>query len=278
LPERVIFINLPLNIILTKRSSDWTLPVKGKRLLFMSHRVAFLLGISCHLLFAVQSSAQQIPPDSVFYSSSVSNLYHTYLAQIGENARLYNGPEYIRNGVKASGFAFFQTDSMLSGSVSYNGLIYPDLSLYYDLVPDELVTFNYTHVALIGISKENVDSFIIDGHHFIRLKAGHANGTIPGDGYYEQLAWNEPAVYVRREKKLLAPSGYEDPKYRQYNTYYLKMNNSFYEVGGKKELLDLLKDHKDEVKNFIRTNKLNFKKRFEEAIVRVSVFYSQIKN
>ncbi len=244
----------------------------------MSHRVVFLLGISCHLLFAARSFAQQIPTDSVFYSGSFSNLYHNYLTEIGENARLYNGPEYIRNGTKATGFAFFQSDSMLTGSVSYNGLTYPDLSLYYDLVSDELITYNYAHDALIMISKENVDSFSIDGHLFIRFIAGRANEAAIQDGYYEQLSRNEPAVYVRREKKLPSPSGYEDPKYKLYNTYYLKINNIFYGVDGKTQLLDLLKDHKDAVKSFIRTNKLNFKKRFEEAIVRVSIFYSQLKN
>ena len=118
---------------------------------------------------AFQSFGQQATvSDSAFYASSIHQLYHIYFNQIGQSAELYNGAEYIRNGQKANGFPFFESNDLLPGSVSCQGVIYQDVQLQYDLVLDELVTNNYAHNALIRIPREKLDSFSISGHHFLQ--------------------------------------------------------------------------------------------------------------
>jgi hypothetical protein len=240
--------------------------------------VAFGGFVYC-FLSAFQSFGQQAAAsDSAFYSGSVRQLYHIYFDQIGQSAELFNGAEYIRNGQKANGFPFFESNDQLPGDVSCQGILYHDLRLQYDLVLDELITSNYTHDALIRLPKEKVDSFSIAGHPFVRLDAAKTNGAFADNGYYEQLTANDMPVFAKRVKKLVVPNGYEDSKYVQYNTFYLKLNNGFYVVEGKNSLLDLLKDKKDLLKKFIRTNKLNFKKRPEEAIVRTTSYYARLKS
>ena len=56
------------------------------------------------------------------------------------------------------------------------------------------------------------------------------------------------------------------------------MNDVYYSVDGKNALLDVLKDKKDDLKKYIRTNKLNFKKNLESSLVLVTIYYSQLKH
>ena len=243
----------------------------------MIQRVVVFLVISFPFLFASQGFSQERLTDSSARKELVSNLYHYYFNQIGENARLFNGSEYIRNGQRAIGFPFFESNDMLTGFVSYKTVIYPELSLYYDLVADELIIHNYSRNAFIVLSKEKVDSFSMKGHIFLRLESIKTNGELMGDGYYDRLTADDPGVYVKRFKKLVLPDS-GDPKYVQYNTYYLKMKDTFYLVDGRKTLFNLLKDDQDLLKKFIRSNKLSFKKRFEEALVRTTTYYAQLKH
>ena len=244
----------------------------------MNQYVKISFGFFFLFVSVFQSSAQTDVPDSSIYIRSVDQLAQFYFAQIGDHAQLYNGSEYIPNGQRANGFPYYGSNSMLSGSVSCKGVTYLGLNLYYDLVADELITNNYPKNALIKLPKEKVDSFSLGTHTFLHLDAPKTNGTLKEDGYYERLTVNEPGVYVRRSKRLIIPSGPEEPKYTLYNTYYVNINGQYYPVEGKKDLLNSLKDHGDLLKKFIRANKLNFKKQFEEAVISLSNYYSRLKN
>jgi hypothetical protein len=223
-----------------------------------------------------QTYAQQ-PADSVLYKESLANIHDVYIKQIGDNAQIYHGREFIRNGQKATGFPFYESEDLLTGSIFYQGTKYPSQSVYYNIVSDELVTTNYPHNAFIVLSPEKVDSFIIQQHVFVPLATDKFN-HLEKDGYYDQLFSGEPGLYAKREKRLVIGSGSEETKYIQHDNYFIKLNNIFYAVDGKSELLDVLKDQKDVLKKYIRTNKLNFKKDLESSLVLTTVYYSQLKH
>jgi hypothetical protein len=231
------------------------------------------------ILFICISSriyAQQ-PADSVLYKESVANIHEVYIRQIRDNAQIYHGREFIRNGQKATGFPFYESDNLLRCSVFYQGTIYPNQMVYYNIVSDELVTNNYPNNAFIALSPEKVDSFIIQQHVFVPLASDKFN-RLEKDGYYDQLFAGEPGLYAKREKRLVVGSGSEETKYIQHDDYFIRLNNVFYEVGGKSDLLDILKDQKDVLRKYIRTNKLNFKKDLESSLVLATVYYSQLKH
>jgi hypothetical protein len=235
-----------------------------------------LAGMVLHLLFSSSIHAQ-LSSDSLLYKESISSLHRIYINEIGDNAQIYHGSEYIRNGQKAIGFPYFESDNMLVGSVSYQGNIYMDLHMFYNLVSDEIIINNYAQNALITLSSGNVDSFMIGAHAFIQLKTSKANG-LPGDGFYEQLSAGDPAMFVRREKRLVIGTGSEETKYIQYNNYLLKFKNVFYAVDSKKSLLDILNDQQDLLKKYIHSNKLNFKKNLETSLILTTIYYSGLKH
>jgi hypothetical protein len=225
--------------------------------------------------FSLSTTLAQQSPDSILHKEYVSKIHQVYLNGIDDNAEIYHGNEYIRNGQKANGFPFFEEDHLLAGSVSYLGTVYNNLNLYYDMVSDEIIIPNYSKNALIALSPGKVDSFSIGTHVFVLLTSNSTNGLIR-TGYYEQLFPGEPGVYARKEKKFVTGTGSEEAKYIQYNNYLIRYKNVFYPVDGKNSLLDILKDQEDALRKYIRTNKLNFKKNPESALVLTTIFYSQI--
>jgi hypothetical protein len=232
-------------------------------------------GIFFQLICIPRLEAQQLT-DTMSLNSLVTNINHVYLDEIGNNAQIYHGREFIRNGQKAIGFPFYESDNMMTGTISYQGEIYPDRNLYYNLVSDQLIINNHAHNALISLSPEKVDSFMIGSHVFVPLYAGKAGG-LEKDGFYEQLVSGEPALYARREKRLVVGTGSEETRYIQYNSYFIHMNHEFSPVDGKSALLDVFKDREDELKKYIRSNKINFRKNLESSLVMVTNYYSRLK-
>jgi hypothetical protein len=234
--------------------------------------VGFLLSFIC-----ISSVCAQSAPDSALYKESVSKIRQVYFTEIGDNAQIYHGSEYIRNGQKANGFPFYESNELTAGSVSYQGTIYSNQNLYYNLVSDELITNNYTHSALIVLAAGKVDSFTILNHVFVPINSDKIN-RLEKSGYYDLLYAGEPAVYARREKRMVVGSGSEETKYIQHDDYFIEIKGVYYPVDGKTALLDVLKDQEDVLKKYIRTNKLNFKKDPESSLVLTTIYYSQLKH
>ena len=227
------------------------------------------------LAFTVETRAQ-FSPDSIIYEESIARIRHAYLSEMGDNAQIYHGAEYIRNGQRAIGFPYYISDNMLTGSIFYQGVLYSDVNFFYNLVSDKLIINNYAHNALITLSPLKADSFITSNHFFLMLSADKSKGLIQ-DGYYEKLYPGEPSLLVKREKRLEIGSGNQDIKYIQYDNYFVKLKNEFHTIDGKNALLDLLRDQESPLKKYIRSNKLNFKKNLEFSLVSSIIYYSRLK-
>jgi hypothetical protein len=242
----------------------------------MKLSLAACVGLLFTFFYLSRTYAQQ-SSDSVLYKESVSKIHQVYLKDIGDNAQIYHGNEFIRNGQKAIGFPFYLSDNMIVGSVSYQGTIYPNQNVNYNIVSDELIINNYAKNAFIVLAPEKVDSFTIQNHVFVPLTATKSN-RLENSGYYDQLLAGEPGVYARREKRLVVGTGSEETKYIQHDDYFIEIKNVFYAIDGKTALLDVLRDQEDGLKKYIRTNKLNFKRDLESSLVLATIYYSQLKH
>jgi len=249
----------------------------GKMCLDMKFSFAACVGLTIHFICISSETYAQQTSDSLLYRESLANIRQIYIRQIGDNAQIYHGREFIRNGQKATGFPFYESDNLMASSVFYQGTIYPNQNVYYNIVSDELITNNYPHNAFIVLSPEKVDSFVIGNHVFVPLVSDKSN-HLENDGYYDQLYAGEPGLYAKREKRLVVGSGSEETRYIQHDDYFIKLKNVFYAVDGKKELLDILKDQGEALKKYIRTNKLNFKKDLESSLVLTTTYYSLLKH
>jgi hypothetical protein len=222
--------------------------------------------------------AQQLPDSSSCNQRSVANIQRFVQSRLDPDSRLYNGYEYIRNGIPAKGFAFFDSAGLQTGTLSYDGIFYPNLPLEYDVVSDQVIIQDYTARALISLISQKVGHFSIGTHSFRYIDVGKA--SLLKAGFYEEL-YAAPSLLLlaRHEKKLVYSSNREEqPRYYSDDTYFLGLKDEFYRVNGQADLLDLLKDKKDALKKHIRDNKIRFRKDMEKALIQTTAYYLQIRN
>jgi hypothetical protein len=220
--------------------------------------------------------AQQQPDSTVIDQTSAFN--HSVLQRLGPDSRLYNGHEYIGHGALAQGFPLFETDTFAMGSLSYDGALYSNIPMEYDLVLDEVVISDYTGKSLISLIDNKVNYFSFGAHRFRFLDPEHSGLLLPKAGFYEEL-YSAPSLTLlaRREKRLLFPSNAEDlAKYIQVNTWFLVIGGRTFKVDNETALLEALHDKKSLLKKYIQSNSLRFKKQFEKALIQTVTYYHQL--
>jgi hypothetical protein len=187
-----------------------------------------LLFLGCCLSVSLRSGAQTAPADTVFSRQALALLEQSYKKQAAENLRLYNGGEYLPHAHGVKGFPFLGSPDPLKGSVFYDGNLYEDVGMQYDLEEDNLVIRDYSGNYSICLVKQKIAYFIIDGHRFVYLQAG--NG-LPSAGFYESLYSGKTGGYARRQKKILSldPTG-SDASYHSYNEYFIEKGGVYIPV------------------------------------------------
>ena len=237
--------------------------------------VLFFIGF-CGVL-PLCACSQNLPADSVFLQQAVAAASRAYKKEIAENLHLYNGSEYLRQGHGVKGFPFFQSAELLKGDVFYDGNLYHDIGMQYDLEEDNLVISDYSGNVFIRLVKEKLPWFMIDGHRFVLLTEGTG---LPLAGFYEQLHAGVVNAYVKRQKKmaLSVNASDNDASYLMSNTWYIEKQGVFFVVTGERAVLSVLNDKKDLLKKYIRSARLSFKKDPDRFIARVTDYYTQIKN
>jgi len=235
--------------------------------------------LCCSLVFnAPPAAITALDRSRADTSSPAETRMEEYLrARLGEDSRLYNGREYIRNGTPGIGFANFQWDSLEQGTLVYDDIFYPAIPLEYDLLQDRLVTPDRNSNLLISLVAARAPWFSIGSAKFRYV--GSEPG-LPEPGFYQEL-FSGPAVTLlaRKRKTLVHPTTQEGQvRYVEVDTYFLLTGGTAYRVGNRKELIRVLADKKEDVRKFIRRNHLSFKDRFEASLMETAAFYQQTKN
>ena len=208
----------------------------------------------------------------VAYSNTLE-FYHQYLAP---ESGLYRGSQYADYAyLIKDGHPFFDDGHMQKGSVFYDGILYGDLDLVYDLVNEQVVINDPYNIYKISLINEQVDRFTIGSHPFIHLRDS-LNASAPRVGFYEELCQGRTTL-LKREKKVVQEdltSG-EIRRFIIHTTsYYLKKGQTYYAVNNKRSLLHALNDQSGEVKKFIRKNDLSMRRDEENTLIKVSAWYN----
>jgi hypothetical protein len=200
--------------------------------------------------------------------------YHDYLTP---ESGLYRGSEYVQYAYQLKeGHPYFDQDHMRKGSVLYRGIRYNDLPLIYDLVKQLLVIndpFNTFKIALIN---EEIDSFTIANHIFIRLKDS-LDPSAPRVGFYEQLYKGRTWILKKEKKEIREEINLTVDRFiDQSVSYYLKKGNTYFPVNNKRALLHALNDKSQETKKFMRRNSLRMTADKENTLIKVAAWYDSL--
>ncbi len=238
-------------------------------------------GCFCVLLLTAvficnNSNCQPANGDSVFYTTITGNVKTAYFSVVKEKTGLYNGVAYEAYGHGEQGTPFFMEDSIVRGPVLYDGFLYEDVPLKYDMVNDELVTLYYYNNVLLQLIKDKVNYFEIMGHQFVRLDKNIQNPAGPS-GFCE-LLYNDKKMQVlaKRTKELKMSTNIEDKSsgFVQYNGYFIIKDDKYVAINAESDLMKLFSDKAQEVKKFMRTAKIKYKKHPEQYMVAATTFYN----
>ena len=224
---------------------------------------------------------QAVSRDTATQQIVLNHIKETYNTAIGQQSRLYSGPEYdVYSPIIKGNANFLDKVDFVPGTVTYDGIFYKDVPMIYDINRNVVVALLYNKFSRYMLLHERVQSFDLLNHHFVHIVADSLDKNIAiGDGFYDQIYNQGLEILVRRSKSIQTTSGTNTLE--TYFTpaslsFYLKKDNSYYSIGGQSALLAVLKDKKKQLLQYIKANKIKFNKTPEEAIVAIVSRYDEL--
>lgn len=221
--------------------------------------------------------AQLSEADSSFYQSAISNTINFYHSSEGDQSPLYNGISYIHYPFRfREGTPYFAIEKPDTGSVYYDGTFYNKLLLIYNDLDDKLLTDDNGY--LLELNKKKITAFTSAGHHFIRIEKNSINDIRPG--FYEVL-YSGTATVLKKTMKKNNEDLSNGQNVQHYisseDHYYIQKDKIIYIADNKKETGGIFPDKKKEILQYIKKNKLNFRKDKENALIQIATYYAQIR-
>lgn len=235
--------------------------------------------VFCLTAFSRVASAQDQPVDTSVRESAIRNAEAYYHQVIASQSRLYNGSEYVPYAFKLDdGSHYFLSDTLEVGSVVYDGLRFDNVAMMYDQVKDQLVVQEAGNFFKIYLVNEKVSEFSLLGHTFVRIVPDSLNARVMSTGFYDRRYQGKSGVYVKTSKMIQEATTNDGIK-RTINSvirYYVLMAGKFHPVKKEKSVLALLGDKKKEVRQYLRKNKIKYKKDRATAIASTIAYYDQL--
>jgi hypothetical protein len=227
------------------------------------------------VLFSSFCYCQVTQVDTAFLAQAKKKSIALYTSTIQHQSRLYNGNDYVIYYAKDEEHPYYKNEDWGNGSVVYWGELYENIPLLFDLAVDQIIT-EHDRGNPIKLLAEKVQGFVIWDHTFVRLYPDDKNKITVG--FYDHLYNGKSKVYAKYSKNYREEleATRVIPQFDESVKYYLVKDGLFTVVKSKRSVLQVLSDHKSEVKNFIRKNRIAFKGNRDEALVRVTQFYDTL--
>ncbi len=222
--------------------------------------------------------AQLSSKDSILLKSSVKNALTFYDQNIGEQSGKFNGSQNIGypQGVIEKN-PYFNTPNFSKGYIVYDQVLYENVNLVYDEAADLVVLQDSSHK--IELITEKLEAFGIGDNHFRYLIKKDVNtNALVNTGYYQILVDNKTSLYTKETKKIAEKIQSNELAYTigTSNYYYIKKDGRFYEIQSKKGFFKILKDKEKDLKHYIKTQHLNYRKDKNYTLSNVVEYYNLI--
>ena len=235
-----------------------------------------LLIVSPKFLLAQNNSVNPNPYSNEAFIKAVD----LYKNAIGRNSKIFTGIFYNDSHLGIIGDPFFMKDAWEISTIVYEGQPYDSIYIKYDIYKD-IVIVKYvdkrSYVIPLEVDKAKVDEFSVMGHHFIRIEFDSLS-TIK-TGFFDLLYDGETAtVLAKRQKEILITNELNRlaKEFSLKEKHYINLGNNFHEIKGKKSILDVLSDRKNEVKAFLKKNKTRLKNDHEKQLIEAVKYYDSI--
>ena len=238
---------------------------------------SFFLLMTFFFLQVISVTAQSAADDSTLYKKAVSNTIALYYKSAGDQLGLYNGIQY--GGYPFSfteGHPFFYSNKPGIGSVVYDGILYENLSMQYDEIAEAL--FMQDSARRIQLLNPRIERFTLFANNFIRIVKDTESAALVKTGFYNIL-YEGGTSLLKKEVKLIRDD-VSTGELRHFvdatEYYYLKKNNVFFSIKSKGGFLDLFKDKRKQIKQYIAKNKLSYRKDRDNMLAKATAYYDQL--
>lgn len=216
---------------------------------------------------------QALQSDSLVLSSSRQSLTKFYDQTVGENARLYNGIEFIDPFQREviEGFPYFLIDDWQDGSIFYDGHLYQNIPLLFDIYKNRVIVDHPKSHTKIELIPEKIKYFTISDKYFVQLKS-------PTAGFYQELYGGEIKVYARHYKTIQEKIGDKTMiiEFLTKRKLFIQRDGIYHTITSKKSALSVLKEYKSELNKLLGEEKISFKKNKEYALARMGRYFDQL--
>ncbi|RKD13311.1 hypothetical protein BCY91_10920 [Pelobium manganitolerans] len=223
------------------------------------------------LIFTLPSRSQTIS-DSLFVAHATNYTVNNYLNQLKSEAPIYDGQKYLPDlRLDENGHTLFLSNQYTKGSVVYDGHLFNNVDMEYDLVHDQLVLLNYDRVSGIVLKQAHVDSFYLHGHSFVHIRPADIKAKEIRPGYFELLYNGKVDLLAKRIKTISETTTQYKVKrtVEQQDFYYVHKDSSYIRIRNKKDLFSVFGDThtSKESQQYLKSQHINFRKDKEKAML-----------
>jgi len=233
------------------------------------------------LLCCKPSHAQSATDTLSNLNATVINTRDNFYKAIGGESWLYNGKQYdyYNPTIRGNPYLLDIKDWSL-GTITYDGFYYKNVKMMYDQYADEAIILLTNNIMPICLVSEKVTSFDVLGHHFIYLANKNLNDktSLLKTGFYDELYGGNTQVIARRAKVTQTQNDFQTlvTYFLPVTSYYIYKNGIYYTISSQGDILDVFKDHKKEIQQYAKANKIKYKKDREQAIVKIAAYYDHL--
>ncbi len=229
----------------------------------------------------------------VFFGQEEKDYYKWFDQVIGhDHLALHYGTQYIdreAGRVYKGEHAFFKSDKSLLGTIYYDGQVYYDFHMKYNLETDKLlIEVKGTSLSVLQLVSSKIEKFTIDENKFIRVDRQIEDGKI--NGFYELLLEKESFQLLKKYKatrvnRIENVTGKDKllVKFRKKNWYVLNAKEGFQNIKSKTDISKVYPHLKKEIKTFYKEYRIlqnenpdAFMKKLFDTIIQPSVLENEL--
>jgi hypothetical protein len=220
--------------------------------------------------------AQVASADTAAYQQAVQAAVASYHQTINHQAELYNGIEHVRYLPTIEGIPYYLADEWKPGTIEYNGVVYRDVPMKYDMVKDQVIVKHPNGYSAFSLFSPRVAYFVVGGDRFVYIPEG-SDKTLPPPGFYQELRTGALSVLAKRSKWIdeQVLSGKLEQKFLPRNKYYVLKDGKYTSPRNEADLLALLGERKKDAKQALQRAGIKFRKAPELAILTVADYYNK---
>lgn len=192
-----------------------------------------------------------------------------------DTINMINGKVWIPKTNIAKHNTFFLQNLNQKGNLKINNSWFKDKTFGYDISNNDVIINIKSHdntKRYIVLNKTILNAFELKSddlvYHFVRGNNLH-EALSPNHFYQLTRTPNLKYVVLHTLKRKISSSGSSDYKFVHANKLFIIKGDLLIPISGKKDLLSIFPDKKQEVKDFIRSKNIKVSSKYPQAIIPV---------